>query len=296
MSSRNFADRLFSSVQEKKSIVVVGLDPHISMLPPELFGGVDLADAPIEMLARGVLEFNEGIIPVIAEYAAAVKPQVAFYEKLGPLGMKVFEATCACARKHGLVVIADVKRGDIGSTATAYAETFLGGPYQSDSVTVNPYLGSDSLKPFIDKCESGYGLFVLVRTSNKSAIDFQDLETANGKVYEIVGDKVAALGEQWIGEMGYSSVGAVVGATWPGELEALRKRLPAVPFLVPGYGAQGGTAKDIVSAFDADGNGAVVNSSRGILFAFKKTGGCWKTAAADATKAMRDEFRGVLGW
>ena len=290
---RLFSDRLFEAVKGKRSVVVVGLDPRARHLPAELLPA-DPSDVDV---ARAYLQFNCGIIDATAEFAAAVKPQVAFYEELGPSGLATFAATCQYAAKKGLVVIADAKRGDIGSTAVAYADAYLGGPFSADAITVNPYLGGDSIQPFIDKCSSGCGLFVLVRTSNRGAKDLQDLTTPSGRLFEVVGDMVGALGAQHIGESGYSSVGAVVGATWPGELSELRRRLPSVPFLVPGYGAQGGTAEDVRGAFDGNGLGAVVNSSRGIIFAYreKKTAD-WKSASADAAKVMRDEFRALLGW
>ncbi|MFA4987071.1 MAG: orotidine-5'-phosphate decarboxylase [Candidatus Brocadiia bacterium] len=291
----NFADRLFTEVESRKSVVVVGLDPRVPMLPSELtkdFPSGDVAGA-----ARAIYEFNKGLIDAVAEYAVAVKPQIAFYEQLGLPGLNAFAQTCAYASAHGLLVIADAKRGDIGTTAEAYADAFLGGPFASDAMTVNPYLGTDALVPFVAKCQDNFGLFILVRTSNKGAVDFQDLPTGDCKLYEKVADLVAGIGKGAIGSKGYSSVGAVVGATWPGELSALRRRIPSVPFLVPGYGAQGGTAADIRGAFDQHGLGAIVNSSREICFAFrKKNVDDWKGAAAQEAKRMRDEFRSILGW
>ncbi|GAB4150520.1 MAG: orotidine-5'-phosphate decarboxylase [Planctomycetota bacterium] len=291
---RYFADRLFDSVLSKNSVVVVGLDPQPESFPPEL-GVSSLDKADCEGFARKILEFNAGIIESVAEFAAAVKPQIAFYEQFGVPGLNAFAQTCRIAADHNLPIIADVKRGDIGSTAAAYSRAFLGGPFSADAVTLNPYLGTDSLEPFISRCSEGYGAFILVRTSNKSATEFQDLQTSSGKLYEVVADRVAIWGRPYIGEHGWSSVGAVVGATWPGELSALRRKLPNVPFLVPGYGAQGGTAADVAAAFDATGLGAVVNSSRAILYAWKARGEDWRTAAANAAREMRDEFRFVLG-
>lgn len=290
----NFADRLFGLVEAKRSVVVVGLDPRAASLPAGLIKGMS---ADNDAVADAFLSFNKGIIDATAQYAVAVKPQIAFYEELGPAGVATFAETCEYAQRAGLIVIADVKRGDIGTTASAYAGAFLGGAFCSDAATVNPYLGADSLTPFAEKCANGHGIFVLVRTSNNGAADLQDLHTQNGRLYEVVGDLVANLGRSSIGSCGFSSIGAVVGATWPGELTELRKRLPSVPFLVPGYGAQGATVEDIRNAFREDGLGAVVNSSRGIIFAYKdaKTND-WQRAAADAAKSMRDEFRAVLGW
>ncbi len=272
--------------------MVVGLDPQLASFPPELkpAQGSSLAEA-----AQAVLDFNKGMIEAVAPFAAAVKTQIAFYECLGHEGLLAFARTCQIAADAGLVVIADVKRGDIGSTATAYADAFLGGPFRADAVTLSPYLGGDTLEPFLARCMDGYGAFVLVRTSNPGAGQLQDLVTPNGRLYEVVGDMDREPGLKWVGERGWSSVGAVVGATWPGEMTELRKRLPGVPFLVPGYGAQGGTGRDVLSAFDDEGLGAVVNSSRGILYAWKgRAATDWRTAAADAAREMRDEFRTLL--
>jgi len=289
----NFADRLFEAVREKGSVVVVGLDPRPELLPPSLSPA---PDAGAEAVAKAFLAFNEAVIEAVAPYAVAVKPQVAFYEKLGPAGMETFARTCRAAAERGLLVIGDVKRGDIGSTAEAYADAWFGGPYACDAITLNPYLGADSLRPFVSRCEEGYGCFVLVRTSNPGAADLQDVRDARGRpLYLRTAEMLASLGGDSVGECGYSAVGAVVGATWPEQLAELRAAFPSLPFLVPGYGAQGGTAEDVRGAFDADGLGAVVNSSRGIIFAYRKYESYgFEEAAARAAREMRDEFRGIL--
>jgi orotidine-5'-phosphate decarboxylase len=288
----NFADTLCDAILAKRSVVVVGLDPRIASLPSEL-----AVNDPhcVARCADAIIAFNRGIIDAVSEYAVAVKPQIAFYECLGIPGLRAFSDACEYAKRAGLIVIADCKRGDIGTTAEAYADAYLGGPFAANAITVNPYLGGDALTPFVAKCPQGFGEYILVRTSNKGAADFQDLETPKGKLFEAVADFVAKLGEPYIGKQGYSSVGAVVGATWPGELSALRKRIPHTPFLVPGYGAQGATAADIRGAFDENGLGAVVNSSREIIFAYRKNKELgWQAAAAKEAQRMRDEFRALL--
>jgi orotidine-5'-phosphate decarboxylase len=245
---------------------VVGLDPRWELLPEALRADGD----PPTAFRR----FGAEIIEAVADLAAAIKPQVAFFEQYGWRGMEAFESVCRLARQRGLLVIGDLKRGDIGSTAEAYAEGWLGGDCL-DAITVNPYLGTDALEPFVRTArDRGRGLFVLVRTSNPSACDLQDLPVADGSgtrpLYRVVGDLVRRWGEGDLGECGYSFVGAVVGATYPDEAAELRAALPGVPFLVPGYGAQGGSAADVVPALDGRGLGAVVNSSRDIIFAYRR--------------------------
>ena len=225
----------------------------------------------------------------------AVKPQIAMYEALGPAGVDVYTMTCDYAASRGLYVLADAKRGDIGSTAAAYAHMLTGvdgfDPWKVDAVTVNPYLGTDGITPFVDAAkESDKDLFVLVRTSNPSSSELQMLDLADGsKVYEHVADLVEGWGADSVGAHGYSRVGAVVGATHPEEGKALRKRMPHTFFLVPGYGAQGGTAADVRGMFDADGSGAIVNSSRGIIGAWKKDGRYSPSMSADDALALVDE-------
>src|SRR5262245_42473589 len=238
----NFADRLADAVAAKKSRVVVGLDPRLENLPPALQGG---AKDDIERAAQAILEWGGGVIEAVREHAVAVKPQVAFYERLGPFGMATYFALCRHARKQGLLVIGDVKRGDVPDTAKAYAEAHFTA-FGCDAITVNPWLGSDAMAPFIEQAKkSNGGLFVLVKTSNAGSGDLQDLQVDGCPLCLHVAGKVAAWGRELIGSCGYSSVGAVVGATHPDQAAVIRKAVPTVPFLVPGYGAQGATAADI---------------------------------------------------
>ena len=300
----NFADRLANAIREKGSRVCVGIDPRISGVPPTLVPdccGCLPEDAG--RLQAAVERFCEDIIAAVAPYAACIKPQAAFYEALGAGGLELMWRLVAGAQKLGLPVIIDAKRNDIGSTAEAYAEAFFAGEVRADALTVNPYLGVDGIKPFAEAAgRIGAGLFVLVKTSNPSSGELQDLtvQTPDGekRVYEHMGDLVAGWGAGVVGEYGYSAVGAVVGATYPAQLAELRKRLPTVPFLVPGFGAQGGAAADVIGAFDDEGLGAVVNSSRGITQAWEKRdegAQHFAQAAADAARQMRDEINEALG-
>lgn len=293
----HFADRLAGAVAAKKSCVVVGLDPRPGQLPPELRPA---PGALRENVAERFRIFNRRVIEAVAPFAVAVKPQVAFYEALGPAGLAAYEDATAYAREKGLLVIGDVKRGDIGSTAQAYAEAHLG-PGGADGVTVNPYLGEDGLLPFVETArKNGRGLFVLVKTSNPSAAQLQDLEADGEPVYVHVGTLVDRLGAGDVGESGYSLVGAVVGATQAASAERLRSLMPRSVFLVPGYGAQGGSAADCAPCFNPDGLGAVVNSSRGIIFAWESSPWKerfgperWTEAVAAAASQMREELEAV---
>ncbi|MFQ6132576.1 MAG: orotidine-5'-phosphate decarboxylase [Armatimonadota bacterium] len=288
---------MWQAVEEKNSRVCLGLDPRLERIPPFVCRE---ADGPGACL----LAFNQRIIEAAAEHAVVAKPQVAFYEMYGPPGMAAFAETVRCAKEHGLIVIADVKRGDIGSTAAAYARAYLGpsgeqgAAFDVDAVTLNPYLGSDSVEPFLAEVEaSGKGLFVLVKTSNKSSAEIQDLEVAGQPVYQHVAGLVARWAERLPGERGYSGVGAVVGATFPEQAAELRQVLPGVPFLLPGYGAQGASAEDVACCFDEQGYGAVVNSSRGIIFAYE--GAQWEDrqfaeAAAEAARRMKEEINEAI--
>jgi len=287
---QNFADRLTAAIDEKKSCVVVGLDPRIESLPAGLR---DRAAQSAAAAADAVLEFNRRVIEAVAPHAVAVKPQAAFYEALGWEGFRAFGRTIRVAQEHGLLVIADVKRGDIGSTAEAYAKAHLD-RLGADAVTVNPYLGADSIAPFLERAPQGKGIFALVKTSNPSSTEVQDLLVGETTLYE----RVAALVDRWghphIGESGYSAACAVVGATFPKAAERLRQLMPRAIFLVPGYGAQGGGAEDCRPCFDANGHGAVVNSSRGILFAFREAPGVpWERAVGDAAKRMKGDLERV---
>ena len=288
---KHFADRLFEAVQAKSSCVVVGLDPRITQLPPEL---KSRAAASREAAADAIVEFNRRILDAVAPCAVAVKPQVAFYEILGWHGFKAFEETIRLAQERGLLVIADMKRGDIGSTAEAYAYAALE-ELGADSVTVNAYLGSDGVTPFSKRSDKGKGLFILVKTSNPSSVELQDQDAGGRKVYQHMADLVTGWGADCVGESGYSAVGAVVGATFPEELRALRERMPHTPLLLPGYGAQGAGAEDCKPAFDNRGLGAVVNSSRGIIFAYEKTANSsqWEAAVQQAARHMQEDLERV---
>ena len=280
-----FADRVAEAVEQKRSQLVVGLDPRLDLLPVELRGDAHVARSAA---ADAVARFCCGIVDAIAPHAVAVKPQLAFFEALGADGVRAFEQACEYARSAGLLVIADAKRGDIGSTARAYGSAYLEGEKPvADAMTVNPYLGRDSLEPFFGACRRhGGGVFCLVKTSNEGGGDVQDVRLSDGGVlWQHVARLVAEWGEDLVGEHGLSSVGAVVGATHPEELAAVRRLLPNVVFLVPGYGAQGGTAADVAAAFLPDGLGAVVNNSRGIIASFRPDEPAWEVAVEAATHA-----------
>lgn len=286
--SAGFADRLVAAVRAKRSHVVVGLDPYPELIPPELYGGSPPASADREGWAEVFLDFFLGLLPEIADAAVAVKPQIAFFERLGFPGLRVYEAVVKEAAALGLLVIGDVKRGDIGSTAGAYAEAHLD-VLGADAVTVNPYFGTDGLEPFLLRVrEKGKGIFVLVRTSNPSAGEVQDVQLASGNTfYAHMAGLVRRWGEGTLGEEGYRSVGAVVGGTGSDQAGIIRSLLPQTPLLIPGYGAQGAKAADLKGLFGVDGRGAVVNSSRGVLYAYRSSGGDWKKAAREEVRDMK---------
>lgn len=287
---KNFADRLVAAIEQKRSCVVVGLDPKVDALPPELKERAQRSRADA---AEAILDFNRRVLRAVAEHTVAVKPQSAFYEALGWEGVRAYAETIRAAHDNGLLVIGDVKRGDIGSTAEAYAEGHLD-LFESDALTVNPYLGTDSIAPFVKRAPQGKGLFILVKTSNPSSCELQDLDAGGARVYERVADLVERWGAEARGARGYSAVGAVVGATYPEAAGALRARMPHAFFLVPGYGAQGATAADCRPCFDSSGLGAVVNSSRGIIFAFAKAPALpWESAVAQAAERMKSELERV---
>lgn len=297
MSGENFADRLLEAIERKRSHVVVGLDPDLALLPPnltqDLAGAASQVADPAETAAC-YRRFLFALVDGLAPFAVAVKPQIAYFEVLGSAGISVYEEVVARAKEAGLIVIADVKRGDIGSTAEAYAKAHLDRA-GADAVTVNPYFGGDGLEPFLARArDAGKGLFILVKTSNPSSSEIQDVQLASGvSLFEHVGDLVTGWGLKAKGVRGYSSVGAVVGGTHPDQGAELRQRMPGVPLLIPGYGAQGAKASDLVGMFDAAGTGAVVNSARGILYAYRKRGGHWLDAAIAETKDMKAALWGV---
>lgn len=272
--------KLISKIQKTNAPIVVGLDPMLGYIPEHIktkayaeFGET------LEGAAEAIWQFNKEIVDHTYDIIPAVKPQIAMYEQFGIEGLKAFKKTVDYCKEKDLVVIGDVKRGDIGSTSAAYAVGHLGKvqvgsktytAFDEDFATVNPYLGSDGIKPFIDVCkEEKKGLFILVKTSNPSSGEFQDQLVGNKPLYELVGEKVAQWGEECMGDS-YSYIGAVVGATYPEMGKALRKIMPKTYILVPGYGAQGGKGADLVHFFNEDGLGAIVNSSRGIIAAYKQ--------------------------
>ncbi len=293
----HFADRLDAAVERIGNPCLIGLDPHPDSLPDEFTSARSDAATRAEK-ARDVTSFLCQVIDLIAGRVPAVKPQSAFFETYGPAGAEAWERVVAHAHSQGLLVIGDVKRGDIDSTARAYARAFLesGDATSCDAVTVNPFLGSDSIAPFLESCRrTGRGIYVLVRTSNPGSKLFQEHGTP--PLYERIADAVAEWGSELVGTCGLSSVGAVVGATHPLELARLRERMPTTPFLIPGYGAQGAGAADIAGGFLAHGRGALVNSSRGILFAYKHPlyrGRHWKDALNAALDAMIAEINRAI--
>lgn len=295
----HFADRLHEAILTKKSPCCIGLDPRLDWLPDRLKRRVSLKPTAAS-LATIVKEFHERILDQITPLVPAIKPQLAFFEQLGSAGIEAFESLVLSARQRNLLVIADAKRGDIGPTADAYARSFLGGvtflganigPPTADCLTVNPFFGTDGVKPFIDIANSnGAGLYILVRTSNPSSSELQLLKSSELTISEHIASSVEKWGAAWTGSTGYSSIGAVVGATHPADLLNLRKRMPRTPFLLPGYGAQGGRASDVVDAFDQKGLGALVVAARSVNFAYRRADGSeepdWELSVRKATEDM----------
>ncbi len=281
MHTEHFADRLRAAVARKGNVVVVGLDPRLDHLPAELIAACRATYGDTtRAVGEALWQFNRGIIDAVHDLVPAVKPQIAFYERYGLEGLHAYVQTVRYAREAGLLVIADAKRNDIGPTAEAYAAAFLGptevfgqtvpGDFEADALTVNAFLGRDGIQPFIDQAQQhGRGLFVLVKTSNASSGDLQDVPVAGQPLYAHLGQLVETWGATSRGQCGYSAVGAVVGATYPAQARTLRALMPHTLFLVPGYGAQGATATDVVGCCDAQGFGALINASRSILLAFR---------------------------
>lgn len=296
----SYIGRLNAAILKKRNAVVVGLDPRYADLPEELLARYHADGDPLTVKANAFEEFCRRIIDVVAPLVPAVKPQAAFFEELGPAGCWALGRVIQHARRAGLIVICDAKRGDIGSTAEAYARGFLAGedvnaaPWGADALTINAYLGRDTLQPFIDVAvQRGGGLYVLVRTSNPGAGTFQDRNSDGQPLYRHVAALVEELAVQTCGNDPFGAVGAVVGATYPQEIVELRQVMPHAQFLVPGYGSQGGTAQDVAAAFNPAGLGAVINSSRGIIFAHKRAPFSqqfgpheWESAVAAATRDM----------
>ena len=293
----NAIDRLINKIKQTNNPTVMGLDPRFDMLPKCV---TDKYDKTLEGVSKAILEYNKALIDETCDIIPAVKPQIAFYEMFGIPGLESFKETCKYAKEKGMIVIADIKRGDIGSTAQGYSNAFLGktkiGDHEEsifdvDFVTVNPYMGTDCVKPFVEDCKKyDKGIFILVKTSNPSSGELQDLKLENGKeVYMQVADLVEKWGEDLVGEYGYSSVAAVVGATYPEQLEQIRSKAPHTYFLIPGYGAQGGKAEDIALGFDKNGLGGIVNASRSLMCAYKSE--IWKNQFTEEeyAKATRAE-------
>ena len=273
-------NQLVANIKKTGAPIVVGLDPMLNYIPEQVQKKAFAEyGETLEGAAEAIWQFNKEIVDKTYELIPAVKPQIAMYEQFGLPGLAAFKKTVDYCKEKGLVVIGDIKRGDIGSTSAAYAVGHIGkvkvgsktyAPFDEDFVTVNPYLGSDGVNPFLDVCkEEKKGIFVLVKTSNPSSGEFQDQKIDGRPLYELVGEKVAAWGSEVMGDE-YSYVGAVVGATYPEMGKVLRKVMPKAYILVPGYGAQGGKGKDLVHFFNKDGLGAIVNSSRGIIAAYKQ--------------------------
>jgi orotidine-5'-phosphate decarboxylase len=299
----------FEVLQEKirklNNATVAGLDARVEYVPPYILEKyIAQYGETRRAAAEAIYEFDCGLMDALCDIVPAVKPQAAYFEMLGWEGMEVLERVIRYAKEKGFYVIADIKRGDIGTTATAYAEGWLGTTlvgstqcpgFDADCVTLNGYMGSDAIKPFLKECQhNDKALFALVHTSNGSSVELQDKECQGKQVYTVMGDLVAQWGgEEDLDKFGYNAVGAVMGATYPEDIQAMRAQLPHTFFLVPGYGAQGGTASDVSYAFDSQGHGAIVNSSRGIMCAWKKTGGDghdYQEAARASAIAMRDDL------
>ncbi|MGN0621287.1 MAG: orotidine-5'-phosphate decarboxylase [Porcipelethomonas sp.] len=301
-------DRLISKIIETKNPTVVGLDPKLDYVPDFIKNEFFREDGmTLRAAAKSIFRFNQMIIDKIYDIVPAIKPQAAYYEMYGHHGVKALEQTIRYAKLKGMFVITDGKRNDIGATMEAYAAAHLGTvkigdivcePFAADALTVNGYLGTDGIEPLLKICgEMDKGIYVLVKTSNKSSGELQDKLIDDTPVYAVMGDMCEKWGSGQIGKYGYSSVGAVVGATYPEQLSELRKRLPHTMFLVPGYGAQGGGAEGVAGAFDENGLGAVVNSSRAIMCAYRKEN-CPETEFADAARReairMRDDITSFI--
>jgi len=313
--ARHFAERLLAAIEEKQTPIVVGLDPVYTQLPKQIREIAAHSKSGLPEHAAAVNEFCQVVIDIVAPHVPAVKLQMAYFELCGPSGLEAYHRVADYAREQGLLVIGDIKRADIGSTSEALASAYLDEVYITDeagqekavsvdAVTVNPWFGIDGVKPFIQKAKAdGQGVFVIIRSSNPSAGEIQDIADADGRrVFE----HLAMLCNEWanlpdcVGESGYSLVGAVVGATYPAEAELLRQVMPNSLFLVPGYGAQGASAEDCAAAFHEDGWGAIVTSSRGIIYAWTRPGyeqfgeEAWEEAVEAATLAMKVDIAQAL--
>jgi orotidine-5'-phosphate decarboxylase len=292
----SFGDRVAEAVERKRSQLVVGLDPRLDLLPVELRGDAHVARSAA---ADAISRFCCGIVDAVAPHAVGVKPQLAFFEALGADGLRAFEQVCAYARAAGLIVLADAKRGDIGSTARAYAAAYLEGETPvADAITINPYLGRDSVEPFIGACRRhGAGIFCLVKTSNEGGGDVQDVRLSDGSVlWQHVARLVADWGEDLVGEHGLSSVGAVVGATHPRAVGEARRLLPRSILLLPDVGAQGASPGDVARAFTSGPASALVAAARSVTYGFRDTDADWRVSAAHEAARLKSEIWSVSGW
>ncbi len=296
VSTSLFADRLAEAVERKRSQLVVGLDPRLELLPVELRGASGRTGA-----AEAYARFCRGVVDAVCAHVVAVKPQIAFFEALGADGIRAFEDVCTYARSVGLFVVADCKRGDIGSTARAYAAAYLeaadGREPLADALTVSPYLGRESIEPFLAACRRhGAGIFCLVKTSN-AGVEVQDLVLSDGRpLWQEVARLVAEWGEELVGRCGLSSVGAVVGATYPRAVAEARKLMPQAVFLLPGVGAQGATPADVARAFTSGPASALVTASRSVIYAFRDSGGDFRDAAGAEAARLKREVWAASGW
>ncbi len=306
----NAIDRLITRIKEKNNPTVMGLDPRYDIIPDIV---KNKYENTLEGVSKAILEYNKELIDNTYDIIPAVKPQLAFYEMFGIEGLKTFKETCKYAKEKGMIVILDAKRGDIGSTAQGYSNAYIGNTLVGqksesafsniDFITLNPYLGTDSIKPFVEDCiKYDKGIFILVKTSNPSSGELQDLKLENGQtVYEHVAELVEEWGKSLRGDYGYSSVAAVVGATYPAQLKEIRIKAPHTYFLIPGYGAQGGKAEDIALGFDKNALGGIINASRSLMCAYKSDR--WKDKFSEeeygmATRQeairMRDELNSAI--
>ena len=309
-----FIDRLMNRVKELQNPTIMGLDPKLEFIPKSIREkNLETYGNTLAAASASILEFNKKLIDATAGIVPAIKPQLAYYEMYGIEGLKAFLETVRYGREKGFIIVADAKRNDIGSTSQAYSAAFLGETaleagksepvFDADAITLNAYLGIDGIGPMLEDCKKyGKGAFILVKTSNPSSAQLQDMVVQDGRtIYEVMADHVKEWGKDFTGECGYSSIGAVVGATWPEQLKSLRTRMPFTCFLVPGYGAQGGGAKDVAPAFDKNGLGAVINASRSLMCAYKLEK--WKgeftieefdQACREEALRMKEELQSVL--